>query len=659
MKTKFTSQNRSAGFALLLVLIMCLISLIIMVAVMNRTSAVSKLNDRSNKYATCCTAAEAAAEKVFARMAYDFQNYGLGQVTNNWSAGVYQTNVPNAAEGSYWTKFVFFDAQTGATNHIYVNFLTNYAGPLPSQYTNISTITAPIYRITANASMADTPDIVGTAQEDVLLSLVPITTYAIFYNGPLEFTQCATMNVRGRTHANDIICVGTSASLTFNSIVTSTKTVDGPTRDGVTPSPWNQNTTFNGSYSTNVASVTVAMNMTNSHALIEIPPPGEDPTSILGAQKLYNQAHVLVLITNMLPAVTGTNSHPVPQPFVTISLHSSYNGVVPGADILTNGYIWNYFYTNMVYTTNMSPPIYFITNGVFTNYPGSAYLTNEPTNIGTWLSLTNTFSDLREYQTNMFVTQIDIGAYASWLTNTLQVTNKFNSGTLPTILFVADQRNVGTNKLSVVRLINGSRLPVNNGRGFSVATPNPLYVKGNYNVTADGTHYALIPDSTTNAGTTVPAALLCDAITVLSTSFNDISSKTTTGSATVSNVLNAAVITGNVPTTGTNETTFSGGVHNLMRMQEDWTANNSVLVLNTSIVVLFASQMATNQFRNPIGWSGVVNPYYKPPTRQWGFDPNFYNPTKQPPGIPTALVPIRFNWAIPPPNSVSSDVGNW
>jgi hypothetical protein len=97
-----------------------------------------------------------------------------------------------------------------------------------------------------------------------------------------------------------------------------------------------------------------------------------------------------------------------------------------------------------------------------------------------------------------------------------------------------------------------------------------------------------------------------------------------------------------------------------MRLQEDWTVNNSVLVLNTSIVVLFASQMATNQFRNPVGWSPApINPYYTAPERLWGFDPNFYNPAKQPPGIPTALVPIRFNWTTPPPGSVTNNVGNW
>ena len=388
MKTKHTSPIRSSGSALLMVLIMCAVSLVIMVAIMNRTSTVSNLNNRNNQYAVCCTAAEAAVEKVFARMAYDFQNYGLGQVTNNLVAGVYQTNIPTAAEGSYWTNFVFFDPQTGTTEQIYVNFLTNYAGPLPSQYTNICTITAPIYRIIANASMTNSPGVVGTAQEDVLLSLVPITTYAIFYNGPLEFTQCATMTVRGRTHANDIICVGTSASLTFNNIVTSTKTVDGPTRDGVTPSPWNQDTTFNGSYSTNVASVTVAMNMTNTHALLEIPPPGESPTSILGAQRLYNQAHVLVMVTNVMVAA-GTNSS-TPQPFVEISLRTSINDLVPGADTQTNGYIYDYFLTNNISTTNRTPPFTWVTNLVFTNYSISQS-TNEPQNIATWLSLTNTF----------------------------------------------------------------------------------------------------------------------------------------------------------------------------------------------------------------------------------------------------------------------------
>jgi hypothetical protein len=633
MKTKYTSPNRSAGYALMLVMIMCAISLVIMAGIMYRTSTISNLNDRNNKYHLCNSVAGAATEKVFARMAFDFQNYGLGQVTNNLA--LYRTNIPTAAENSYWGKFVFWDAD-GNSNRIFVDYVTNYVGALPSQYTNLSTTLAPVYRIVSNVTMADAPDIVGTSQEDVLLSLVPITTYAIFYNGPLEFTKCADMIVRGRAHANDIICVGTSASLLFRGVVSAVKTVVGPTRDGWTPSPWNQNTTFNAGYVTNVPSVTVALNMTNAHAIIEMPTNGESVGSIVGQVRLYNQAHVIIVITND-PAV-GTKPA---TPKITLTLQTSINSLLPALD--TDQKIFSYIYTNL----NPVVTNFIWTNYFFTNYSTSTY-SNQPPNgdLAAFLSLTNQFSDKRENQVNMYVTQIDIAKYAAWLTNTY-VASKFNSGVYPTILYVADNRRIGS-KLAVVRLVNGARLPFNGGRGFSVATPNPLYVKGSYNITADGTHYALLPDSTTNSGSCVPAALLCDAITILSSSFSD--SATTTGGASSSNVLNAAVITGNMPSTGTTETTFSGGVHNLMRMLEDWTGD--YLILNTSIVVLYSSKMATNQFRNPIGWSPApINPYYKPPTRQWGFDPNFYDPAKQPPGVPSALVPIRFNWTQPPPGT--------
>jgi hypothetical protein len=635
MKTKSTSQNRSAGYALLLVMVMCAVSLVIMVGVMNRTATVSNLNNRNNKFGQCNAVANAATEKVFARMAYDFQNYGLGQVSNH--LGLYWTNIPTAAENPYWGNFVFSDAQ-GNSNQTYVGFLTNYTGPLPTQYTNLFTTTSPIYRILSNVSMPGSPDLVGTSQEDVLLALVPITTYAIFYNGPLEFTKCADMTIRGRVHANDIICVGTSASLIFNGIVTSTKTVGGPERDGWTPSPWDQGTTFNAGYSTNIPTVTVSMTMTNSHAIIEIPPDAEVANSPQGLLRLFNQAQVIIIVTNR-PSNAGTNI-----PWMTLTFQS--DPVIPGND--SNKKTYTYIYTNNVFTNFTVPP------------------SLQPNGIENFLTVTNyKFTDIREYQTNMFMSEIDVLDYGAWVsTNKFCIDpaygGKFSSTVQPTILYVADRRNVGTNKLSVVRLANANKLPNNSGRGWTVATQNPLYIKGNYNITADGIHFATKSDQTTNANTCVPAALLCDAITILSSSFNDATSPSSRPATSApSNTVNAAVITGNVPSTGVDEVTFSGGVHNLMRLQEDW--NGRYVIFNTSIVVLFASQMATNQFRNPVNWTPTApkNPYYTAPTRLWGFDPNFYDPAKQPPGIPTALVPIRFNWTTPPPGVTNANVGNW
>ena len=110
--------------------------------------------------------------------------------------------------------------------------------------------------------------------------------------------------------------------------------------------------------------------------------------------------------------------------------------------------------------------------------------------------------------------------------------------------------------------------------------------------------------------------------------------------------INAALVTGAMPSTGTTATTFSGGVQNLTRFLEDW--SKVTLTMNTSIVNLFNSKTATNQFQMP-------GAYYNPPTRKWGFDTTYYSPNKQPPGVPCALVPIRFNWQTPSPGSITSN----
>jgi hypothetical protein len=66
-----------------------------------------------------------------------------------------------------------------------------------------------------------------------------------------------------------------------------------------------------------------------------------------------------------------------------------------------------------------------------------------------------------------------------------------------------------------VRLVNGHTLLP---KGLTIATPNPLYVRGQYNVSTNG---ATTPLPTTNTTKTLPASLVGDSITVLSTSWND------------------------------------------------------------------------------------------------------------------------------------------
>ncbi len=612
--------SRRVGFALLLVLIMAGVSILILAGVMYRGHTVALLNQRNNDYNVCANAAEAAVEKAFAQMAYHFAYQGIGAVNSNLSA--YAVNIPLATENSFWKDFVFSDG-LGHSGRTYVAYSTNYNGPLPSAYAGLFAANSPVYRIVSNVTLSNSQyNVVGTAQEDVLLAMVPLTTWAIFYNGLLEFTQCATMIVNGRVHANGNIYVGTTASLLFNNPVDCTGTLTAPQVDGLGSgqfSPWN--TTFNDDYTTNVGSVTVSLNMTNSHFLIDIPPGTEDPTSTTGKERLYNKAQMVLTVTNA-PTGSGTYTNPT----VKLVLQNSVNGQVPGDDPTPV----------VLYYTNAS------TSFLSTNLP--------------FLSLTNITYDQREKDTNLF-TQIDVGRFASWVQTNATVQNKLpaSSGIYPTILFVADRRAANAKQLPAVRLKNGDLIPGNNGMGFSVVTPNPLYVWGNYNVKTSTNGATAI--STTNTANTFPAALLSDALTVLSSNwvdsqgFSTYSQSSTTFDA-ADTTINAAIITGTVASTGTSDTTFSGGVHNLPRLLEDWSSKN--LWLNTSILRLWNSQMATNQFRNPAGFSPApANPYYNPPTRHYSFDLNFLNPAKVPPGIPVALVPIRFGWGTPPPNTVT------
>jgi hypothetical protein len=139
---------------------------------------------------------------------------------------------------------------------------------------------------------------------------------------------------------------------------------------------------------------------------------------------------------------------------------------------------------------------------------------------------------------------------------------------------------------------------------------------------------------------------MSDALTLLSKSWTDAKSSNALSSRTAASAttVNAAIITGIVPSTGNSSSQFSGGVHNLTRLLENW--GSSTLWLNTSIINLYTSRVAKVQFQNP----GV---YYNAPTRRFSYDLKFLDPSKQPPGIPTALVFIRTSYNVMPPDTLA------
>jgi hypothetical protein len=598
----FIKRRRVEGFALLMTLVMVAISLIVLTATMRRTATDSDLNARNGQYSVGLYAAESATERIIARMQWDFMNGGDSYVTNNLN--LYRTGVPLGSETAYWDNFQFSDAR-GNLNKTYVECLSaRIWAPVQSQFSGLNGW-GTVYRLVSNVQQTNGRfSLTNAVQEDVELDSIPIFQFAIFYNHLLEFTWCAPMTVNGRTHANDNIFVGSSADLSFNSTVTTTGGIYKTNWDGHAVGTMGGAVDYNGNpgYSTNFTTLQLPIGTNNSAAtvreLILIPPAGEDPNSPLGQQRYYNKAQVLVMVSNTTVTTTLRTSIGDPAPTVITAYYS------------TNDY-----------------------SGIVTNFP--------------FLSVSNTFTDQRELSKKVKAVQLDVDSLRLWMPVNRWITNKFPvaNGIYPNIFYVADNRTYTSTQLPAVRLRNGSILPANAtasgaNTGWTLATPNPLYVWGNYNLGPGGVA------GTTDTSKTFPASVVSDALTVLSQSWSDAASAGAYTSRTPSpTTINAAIITGTVYSTGPDNAHFSGGVHNLPRLLEAWNTG-TILTLNTSIVNLFDSLKATNQFVNP-------GTYYSAPTRQFSFDNNFTNSTKLPPGTPCICQLVRAKWRVPPPHSVT------
>ncbi|MGH7970792.1 MAG: hypothetical protein ACREIC_18890, partial [Limisphaerales bacterium] len=84
MKLKInSSEGAQGGFALVAALLIAAACLVILVATVGRSSTTTLLNNRNNEYTAGLYAAEAATEKVVARMQFDFLNGSLTYINDN------------------------------------------------------------------------------------------------------------------------------------------------------------------------------------------------------------------------------------------------------------------------------------------------------------------------------------------------------------------------------------------------------------------------------------------------------------------------------------------------------------------------------------------------------------------------------------------------
>jgi hypothetical protein len=163
--------------------------------------------------------------------------------------------------------------------------------------------------------------------------------------------------------------------------------------------------------------------------------------------------------------------------------------------------------------------------------------------------------------------------------------------------------------------------------GLTVATENPVYVQGNYNTT-----------TANNTEPNVPAAILADAVTLLSNNWTDAASFKYPNSATTRNATTTgyrmAVVAGKGksftwPSAGAPHFLFGtdGGVGNFLRLLEDWNINGVAINYRGSIVSLYHSRQATGTFKYGTN-------VYDYGARNFNFDDDFLLPSLLPPGTP-------------------------
>jgi hypothetical protein len=333
------------------------------------------------------------------------------------------------------------------------------------------------------------------------------------------------------------------------------------------------------------------------------PPAGETSTNPISPQRYYNKADMIVVVSNTSINLTLRNDSSDPSPFT-----------------FTTG------------TTN------------WTN-----------NNIKLWLNTNNgssAFFDARQ-QANIRTVQIDVGKLGSWMSTNTNATAKWTAaGGNPFngVLYVVDYRDTNATYMNAVRLTNGVTINTASNAmplGLTVATPHPLYIQGNYNANTNSLN-------TTNVVGTAPTSVACDAFTILSSAWQDANSYSGTAcnsrNAANSTTINAAILSGNVLTTGSSATTFSGGVQNFTRLLENW--SSKTLTLNTSMVCLFNSAQATDQFINPTG--STSSDYYEPPSRQFFYNLNYNSSSGLPPGTPKIDRMIRASWSTLTPNTLTA-----
>jgi len=396
-------------------MIMMGIALAILASAMAWSASSTRLTHRSIQYTRSVVAAEAATEKVLSRMSRDFLRGGEKLVVDNLAS--YRSTVPTGVDSAFWSSWEFNNG-TGGTGAVFVD------GKSSSKYVSLDATYAGLrgfvttYSVVAHArENVALQDVVGGVLQEVQLARIPIFQFAMYSSGDLEISCGQPFVVTGQVHANKTLYVEPDNALSFQSAVTAVVNIlfqraPGDTR-GSTPGFPNGTVVYEKPELkvSPVSAMTMPIGATNTpeaiREIIQPPPAGEDPNSPLGRLRYYNQADMIVVVSNN--SVTASSG--------------SFN--------------------------NFATPI-----------PSGQ--------LGTMVTITNTFWDAREGKTVSAI-DLNVGVLTAWGQTNTSLRPVLASNTVSSV-YVYDRRSLPGTNLAAVRLLNGGVLPAR-GLTIATARP--------------------------------------------------------------------------------------------------------------------------------------------------------------------------------------------
>ena len=429
----------------------------------------------------------------------------------------------------------------------------------------------------------------------MVYSVYTVLQKGLFYQGDLEMTPGTSFDIKGDIAVNGSIYMGaanasdgsTNVSLNIFGKVSMTGYFNKDSSGATTyfePSPYYQPTLVGTTITPPVFKTSESSQLSQAAA----------PTNFLGgidvATALANDPSLFTTANDVYRAIITPPPHLYDSSGNLTVANTHDYGSLPPTDDSTIANVRLYNMASVIITVDGSTVTaqQFAADGTLQTSIYSNAVTSTP----------GTLYDQREGK-NISVTDIDVSKLAGLATD----------DTFQGVVYV---NQVGASAGNVaVRLINASSTPSraatssSEAVGFTVATNGPLYIQGDYN-----------KNTPTN-----PSVILADAVTSLSAGWSDTNSSQTATNrvASADTTINAAIMTGNTPTS---TTATSGGAQNLVRFLENWTGKT--VTLNGSLGRLFDSKYFTGVYKGS---------NYVTPTRNIVFDTNLAKTT--PKGAPS------------------------